>query len=267
MLNYLEKARAAMKECMNQLDEDWHHSLYDNSLMIEMSLLRESHQELMEFYEKEQKELELLVEKCKEGWQHCLGVYQKIYYMSSRLQSLPQLSEEELNNRPINIPINPNSPLNIVESENLSVILYNDNESLYKYDQSELTERTESIEMIESFYDKECKEMSLLLERLSFVSETDRMSPLQHEVRERFLQKTRIISLLCSEPLGEKIKLLVDSFMVVEKEWSQERFNIKPYVFNLIAKFMESSRLLDNLFRSFHLSQTRKRTTAVKSLF
>ena len=255
MLTLVEESRVSLNECQSRLDTLWRASECDESLLVQMSLVKVAHQDLMQFYLKEQEEMELLVEKCIHGWAHCLTVYQKIYSIAARLSSAKTLPEDFTGV----IPIDPASALNIVDLVP-KILLYNDNETLLKYNASELVGRDEEIKIVDTYYEKECSAMATLLAELSFVQEPSKMSPLQNKMREVFLGRVRSI--------GEVgVEKLLSSVVTIEKEWTQQRHNMKPYVDNLLAKFTESSRLIDNLFRAYHLTHTRRRNPRIKSIF
>ena len=265
MLGLLEESRATLKKCQSTLDTLWRESHCNESVVVKMGLVKLAHQDLMRFYESEHNELEKLLTRVITGWLHCLTVYQKIYTMSARLPKLTKISEEELVRSFTSTPIDPSSALNVIEASNTSVLLYNDNETLFKYDSSALLDHSTEIGLVKSYYEKECGEVARLLAESSFIGEPSKMSQQQCQVRERFLRELRDLERYVGLELD--LEKLVDTVTVIEKEWEQERNNAKPYVDILVAKFTESARLIDNLFRARDLTATRKRTTSVKSIF
>lgn len=261
----IEESRKQLSECQSLVDSLWRESRCDDYFLVVMSEVKLLHDDLMEFYEVEWTEQTSLISRCIAGWNHTVAIYQKIYTMSTKLSLLKKSPVDE----GASVPIEPCSALNTVDIDNIHIILYNDNESLMKYNPSELLSLSEEISIVEAYYEKECREMSVLLESFQFVQEPARMSTEQSEKRERFLRKLRDMSEMeeCSAELRDGLLVVAKTLTAIEKEWYQVRVNIKPYVDNLLAKFTESTRLIDNLFRAYHLTLAKKRSTKIKSIF
>lgn len=257
-----------LAECQSLVDGLWREEKCGDDFLVSMSEVKFFHEELSEFYENERVEQSNLIQQCVSGWSHALLVYQKIYTMTSRLSSLKKSSLVE-DVSPPSVPIESCSALNVVKIDELEILLYNDNESLLKYEPSQLSHLSEEIAIVEAYYEKECKEMALLLQSFQFVQEPMRMSDQQNEKRERFLRKVRemLSREECSDELREGFDQVVKDLVEVEREWVQVRVNTKIYVDNLLAKFTESVRLIHNLFRSYHLTRTKKKSNKMKSIF
>lgn len=301
MQSLISNGSVLLQKHQTLVDTLFRETLCGSLTQVLTAQLKMAHSEYMDLHLDDWEERKALVKECISLWKECESIYHTLYRMAYDalekpkdplfIGPRPRPNPSTLKGRskwdpewvemvlppPIkklyNAPIDPASALNIIERSNergdISIKLYNDNETLFRYSTSsfsEIKDAQQKVDGMENFYETEAMRIGEFLGRVQIKVMGLGPSELNEEMKTA--REKLFINIQCLLKEGVvKMDGLVESLLAIERERGEERRNLLAYWGNLVAKFNEVSRLRDNLLRSYHLTTTQTRSERVISLF
>jgi hypothetical protein len=200
--------------------------------------------------------LEQWVQQSVTLFQRCDTAYQTIFLsMYTSLERPRRANEPPPVLKPTNVPIDAECALNIIDFDpDAPFTLYNDNETLFKFPQSNLTKVRQidaRVKEIETYFEKEC----LVIH--------DHVNQVHCENYQLLEDVEAIMNDL---PVNDIFDKFIMSLHHISHLHGKEKENCALYSDNLMKKMLVVAQLKDNLFRAYYYTKSQK-ISHVRSVF
>jgi len=265
--------------CQAIVDELTRNSLHARGLIESMCLLKLEADLFQERNEALVREMDRFVEEFEVMCQLCRDTYTTLYLKMYTALDPPSTKSQNTKLKASSVPIDPTSALNIVQNNvEMTIPLYNDNETLTKFPLSELSKVPQIVEKtasLESYYQAQCLTVHTYQESYArLVSASERLSLERMQVSQDIYQVREHLEVF-SQPSMEQAVLALEvaldqldaSVGKCAKERCEEVGHCRLYRDNVSSKFNVAARLKENMLRTYYLSTLHKRREGVAPAF